>query len=478
MKQLQYIIITVVCLLFTACNGYDWESYPASSVTKDFEIESGNMSAVITADNINSDFIQLKWSEIKSSDGSLVFYDMLFFNTEDFEAPFYVLHQYKNDVTLTYLDLEEIAKKAGIKNNQQGTVYWKIRASNGIDETIGNDYRSLTLTRPTRFNNTYPFDFTDNALEFSDNIGSSAEKLSFLFDNEENTDYEVNANSVSVTAKCRYPIILFGLGIAVNPDFKTIDKGAIKIESSVDGSDWSILRIEDQYKKSDTYTSYRTEAMYTSPKDGNWDYDNPKPTTNVVPGQYYRITIDNSENICLSDLQLLGSPYISKVRQMPEDIIYKYADMSTLVTNDGGLSGWKQEIRCLFDGFNDQPYTSNGGKVQLTFNFSTTQSATAKSYAIGVPYNPGVKNRNPKTWDLYGHPAGSTDPNEWVLLDSRKDFKFPDFENVYSTTMYFDIDPANYVSCDGYKFMVKENNGQNMLHMGEFLIFENPVKDQ
>lgn len=163
---------------------------------------------------------------------------------------------------------------------------------------------------------------------------------------------------------------------------------------------------------------------------------------------------------------------------MPEDIIYKYADMSTFVSNDGGLSGWKQEIRNLFDGFNDQPYTSNGNKVQLTFSFSTTQAVTAKSYAIGVPYNPNVKNRNPKTWELYGHLAESTDPNEWVLLDSRKDFKFPDFENVYSTTMYFDIDPANFVSCDGYKFMVIENNGQNMLHMSEFLIFENSAKNQ
>lgn len=124
----------------------------------DFGYVTPNLNVDLTAipsENMDSIACILKWRKTSAADYSVVFYEVLISTTSDFETNVYKItpENLGTDtiVQLTNKELNVIAEYLGIKQNETGTLKWKVRASNGYSENIKDDTRDVTIKRPEGF---------------------------------------------------------------------------------------------------------------------------------------------------------------------------------------------------------------------------------------------------------------------------------------------------------------------------------------
>lgn len=89
----------------------------------------------VSLDVTSSQTVVLSWDGGKAADGGLVLYDVLFDKEGgNFSQPIEVRKSDQGalpQLTLSHAELNTIARKAGIKPNESGTVIWTVRASKG-----------------------------------------------------------------------------------------------------------------------------------------------------------------------------------------------------------------------------------------------------------------------------------------------------------------------------------------------------------
>jgi hypothetical protein len=154
-KPLVYSLTCLLVYLFSACNNYDWDTDHNTTLTPLVFI-SENLSANIEINYRDSiynsgDTYTLRWEKVKTGDYSVVFYEVLFYAADE-SQPVYISktenNQTENSLTLTDKELNIIAEKAAIPQNATGEIKWKVRASNGVNEALSAESRSISITRP------------------------------------------------------------------------------------------------------------------------------------------------------------------------------------------------------------------------------------------------------------------------------------------------------------------------------------------
>ncbi len=118
----------------------------------DFTLPStlDNPSAV-TLDVTSSQTVVLSWEGGKAADGGLVLYEVLFDKEGgDFSSPVDVRKSDQgalSQLTLSHAEVNAIARKAGIKPNESGTLIWTVKASKGGESRILEGHGTITITR-------------------------------------------------------------------------------------------------------------------------------------------------------------------------------------------------------------------------------------------------------------------------------------------------------------------------------------------
>ena len=95
--------------------------------------------------------VELSWTGSHAADGGVVLYDVLFDKEGgDFSEPVVKMTSDRgaeSKLTLTHADLNTIARKAGIKPNETGSVIWTITGSKGGITKRFDGYGTITITR-------------------------------------------------------------------------------------------------------------------------------------------------------------------------------------------------------------------------------------------------------------------------------------------------------------------------------------------
>lgn len=120
----------------------------------DYDITLGN-ELTAPADNTVIDLasaasVTFSWSESEAEDGGYVSYEVLFDEEGgDFSTPVTAMPSRSNggatDLSLSSVDLNEIALSAGMAAGENGVVKWTVRASKGIKGGIYGQANSLVL---------------------------------------------------------------------------------------------------------------------------------------------------------------------------------------------------------------------------------------------------------------------------------------------------------------------------------------------
>lgn len=150
-KIIKYIIPLCVSAIFlVSCDDEDKVDHnttltPLTYITADTSIELKNTTA---------EKYTFEWNASKAADLSAVFYEVQFSDDSEFKEIVYSELPTKlgsstflvvNDSTLNI-----IAEKAGIKQSSTDNLYWRVKASNGINEYIP-EARKIAITRPAGF---------------------------------------------------------------------------------------------------------------------------------------------------------------------------------------------------------------------------------------------------------------------------------------------------------------------------------------
>lgn len=113
----------------------------------------------------NNKFIKLEpssgsavfeWGQAKAEDNGLVFYEVAFDKENgDFSDPLYTIESdgngLENSLTMSYGDLNSVAKMAGIPSQAIGKIKWTVFSSKGINVKKSSVFSVLELERPAGF---------------------------------------------------------------------------------------------------------------------------------------------------------------------------------------------------------------------------------------------------------------------------------------------------------------------------------------
>ena len=276
----------------------------------------------------------------------------------------------------------------------------------------------------------YSFDYTDMA-EMSSDVTVAEGKMIALLDNDERTSLELDVKEATFMAKMPYPLMLTGYAIASSGDMTNW-----KVEGSVDGQgDWTELGSIGVAKEG-VYEQHKVEFNQNEP----------------VAYQYFRLVAKGDENLNIAEWQLFGSPCVSAERPLPSDMFK--GDDSGLEASEDGWDFDKEHgerFQYIVDGklstkFTADQVKSPTEKTPIFFQYRLETAETARSYSLTVPWE--LQSRDPKDWTLYGYMNGA-----WIVLDSRKDIKFP----TSSSTLVYNI--AEPKECAVYKLEITANNG-------------------
>ncbi len=160
MKTTYFSVLILLMAVMTSCYDFDWNFDHETTLSK-IEIISSEQSVDITVNYTDSTTnlgreIRLEWDASKAADHSKVFYEVLFYNnSQSLDSPFYKMitgfGQIENFLILNEKELNIIAEKAGIPQKKSGSIIWKVRASNGINELFSANYQTINISRPDGF---------------------------------------------------------------------------------------------------------------------------------------------------------------------------------------------------------------------------------------------------------------------------------------------------------------------------------------
>lgn len=136
-----------LCLLLTACE----ESYHLNT---GFTVPTTfSNPAAVQIDLASSQNIVFSWEGGKADDGGIVLYEVLFDKENgDFSNPIQTLQSDLGGLpklTMAHVALNKIARTAGMKTGETGTVKWTVRASKGGVVKMAEGSGKITITRPT-----------------------------------------------------------------------------------------------------------------------------------------------------------------------------------------------------------------------------------------------------------------------------------------------------------------------------------------
>lgn len=219
------------------------------------------------------------------------------------------------------------------------------------------------------------------------------------------------------------------------------DPKAWTFEGSLNGEDWVVLDTrteEDFYGRSDKLSLEK--AYYF---------------TNDTPYLYYKLNI--TANNGADNRTQIAEMKIGRLTEPESDP----TDLGRLIDPDSIQSAATQQgtylARYLFDGmvgtkclFEVTP--SVDAPIEITF--ALTEARTLSAYSISTAEDQSTFFiRDPRDWTL----AGSTDGNEWVVLDTRTEQDFSDREDNTSSTKKYEIEGA--AAYTFYRLQITANNG-------------------
>lgn len=151
---IKYILpILLGFFLMTSCED-DKENH--ETVISSFEYITSDFS--ITLQNVQTDTITLEWSKATAQDYTLVFYEVEFAlsstgfdNPDDIEILTPTKLGSSPFIKLTDYDLNVLAERLGVKQSTTGTLVWRVKASNGINQYMPESTRKIEVTRPSGF---------------------------------------------------------------------------------------------------------------------------------------------------------------------------------------------------------------------------------------------------------------------------------------------------------------------------------------
>lgn len=135
--------------------GNYWEKDVRTSITAPTNLQPLN-SDIITLDPNSNAVTVLSWDKAHTADQTMVFYKVLFDKANgDFTHAIdsIATGHVGSDTTLNLTDkeLNILAEKAGIEELSEGTVIWKVMASNGVVAITSDNNGELKVQRPAGF---------------------------------------------------------------------------------------------------------------------------------------------------------------------------------------------------------------------------------------------------------------------------------------------------------------------------------------
>ncbi|MFV0467584.1 MAG: DUF6383 domain-containing protein [Dysgonomonas sp.] len=293
----------------------------------------------------------------------------------------------------------------------------------------------------------YPFDYTDNALEFTESIPTSSDNLKKLTDNDEYTTYQVTGvNSASIIAKLKYPTCLTGYAVAsAKGSSASIDDWTV--EYSTDGSTWTVMQTVQNTQKG-ILNIYKV--------------DNAPNAATPISAQYYRLTATGNGNVEVGEWQLYGVPYITAEKNFPDEVTSLSGSLNA--SDDGFNRGgtWNEVFENAIDKKANTKYTVVG-KTTFWLQYELYgEPEQVASYSLSIPATADYNGRNPKSWKLSAY---DEETGNWVVLDTVAGVTFP----VTGSTIVRNLaTPATSIV---YKLDVTANNGQDDVHLSQWQLF-------
>ena len=302
----------------------------------------------------------------------------------------------------------------------------------------------------------YLFDYTDNVVNFKTDIIESqvtdSTNLSRLIDNNEFTTYVVNGtNSVQVTAKLAYPIILTGYGIACSPEKANAVMNDWTVEWSANGTSWNPVA---KAQTSDAGSFRKVRTGYVFDNEG------------TVSAQYYRLTATGEGKVEIGEWQLFGSPYISAEQHFPNDDLTRNVDFENIFSSAMGepdgfsRDEWGEVFEKVFDKMLNTVYTVVDQK-NFYVQFETPDPIMLKSYSLTGRF--GFAARDLSKWTL----EALNSQGEWTVLDTRENIKFP----TEGSTLMFNINEP--ITSILYKLTAEDTAGDGTINLVQWQMFEN-----
>ncbi|NDV82615.1 SusE domain-containing protein [Bacteroides sp. 51] len=145
MKKIYYFLLSLTVLL-TAC-GEDYDLSTGFTVPNAL-----NGPASVKLDLSSSENIVFSWEGGKANDGGILIYQILFDKESgNFSDPLLKLQSDLGGLskrTLTHVELNKMARQAGLKTGESGSFKWTVTASRGGVEHMAEVSEKVTLTRP------------------------------------------------------------------------------------------------------------------------------------------------------------------------------------------------------------------------------------------------------------------------------------------------------------------------------------------
>lgn len=150
-----WLVLIGFLITLSACND---EKIVHSTTITDFIYYTNDLNIDIKSvavDKLDSVACTLKWGKSKALDYSLVFYEVIFSSNDNFSDSVYSIIPTTlgtdTTVKITYRQLNVIAESLGIKQNSNGNLKWKVRASNGFSELKKAETRTISIIRPAGY---------------------------------------------------------------------------------------------------------------------------------------------------------------------------------------------------------------------------------------------------------------------------------------------------------------------------------------
>ena len=312
------------------------------------------------------------------------------------------------------------------------------------------------MEEPAYESSAYLFDYTDNIVNFKTDIIESnptdSANLSRLIDNNEFTSYIVTGtNSVQITAKLAYPIILTAYGIARSPEKPSSVMDDWELEWSTDGTSWSPVA-KAQTSDAGTFRKIITGYIFDE--------------GSTISAQYYRLTATGEDNtVEIGEWQLFGSPYISAEQHFPNDDLTKNVDFENIFSSAQGepdgfsRDEWGEVFEKVFDKMHNTVYTVVDQK-NFWIQFETPDPIMLKSYSLTGRFDWAARDLSKWTLEAYSPLDG------WVVLDARENVKFP----TAGSTLMFNIEEP--VVSIMYKLTAEDTAGDGTINLVQWQMFE------